>query len=109
MIGSLCLLINCKSSKNTSTNTEKKMSYYTDIKPIMLENCAISGCHNSATHKKNLDFSKMEDVIKMGMSGKLVSVVNHEKGLEPMPYKKPKLPKETIQKIDKWVKNGMVQ
>ena len=66
-----------------------------DIQPILTSSCAISGCHNSATHKDGYDFSSYTKTLSAVSSGKpasskLYKVITATSGSEdfmpPKPY-----------------------
>ncbi len=87
--------------------------YDRDIQPILTSSCAISGCHNSATHKDGYDFSsytKALSAVNAGNPGssKLYKVITASSGSEdfmpPKPYSG--LSKAAIDTIYSWIKRG---
>jgi len=84
-----------------------------DIQPILMSSCAVSGCHNAASHKDGVDlssFSKTSSQIKVGnpLSSKLYQAITATPGSEdfmpPKPYSA--LSKAAIDTIYSWIKRG---
>jgi hypothetical protein len=111
----IIFIASCKTSKDTTaTNVEThcsqiQVTYAEHIQPIILKNCATSGCHDPKTKEHGLDFNKFEDVKKEALSGDLLCTIKWEKGCPKMPMNMPKLSKEKITAIECWIKNGMPQ
>ncbi len=87
--------------------------YDRDIQPILTNSCAISGCHNSTTHKEGYDFStyaKTLNAIKSGNPGNSVlykvitASTSSENFMPPKPYSS--LSKAAIDTIYSWIKRG---
>lgn len=87
--------------------------YERDIQPILMSSCAVSGCHNAASHKEGVDFStysKTLSQIKAGnpSSSKLYQAITANPGTEdfmpPKPYSA--LSKAAIDTIYSWLKRG---
>ncbi len=104
----------CKSTKQTSATETKQVdcsgtayTYATDIKPILNESC--NGCHGPVKKRGGLDFTIDEVLYSQAKSGKVVCAINQVKGCEAMPQYNPKLPDETIKRIECWVNSGMPQ
>jgi hypothetical protein len=82
------------------------VSYATDINPIFLTNCAVSGCHDAATSAGGNNWETYTEVsTKINM---IICAINHNSGCFPMPRPigSPKLPDSTIQKIECWTEQG---
>jgi len=84
-----------------------------DIQPILMSSCAVSGCHNAASHKEGVDFSsytKTLTQLKAGnpSSSKLYQAITANPGSEnfmpPKPYSP--LSKAAIDTIYNWIKRG---
>lgn len=87
--------------------------YDRDIQPILMSSCAVSGCHDAATHKEGVDFSsytKTLKAIKAGnpTSSELYHAITATPGTEhfmpPKPYSA--LSKAAIDTIYSWIKRG---
>jgi cytochrome c5 len=87
--------------------------YDRDIQPILMSSCAVSGCHDAATHKEGIDFSsytKTLQSIKAGNPGgsELYEAITESQSSEhfmpPKPYSP--LSKAAIDTIYSWIKRG---
>jgi mono/diheme cytochrome c family protein len=108
----ISLLGACKSTKQPVATvvtvlldcSNKSLSYTADIKSIIETSC--SKCHNS-NNKGGYNFLTFESVKKSATNGQLLGTIKHQKGFDAMPRMAPKLPQETIDKIECWINNGM--
>ena len=80
------------------------VTYSGTIKPILNQNCALSGCHNDASAMDGVKLENYDGAKAIAVDGRLVGVVTH--AIAPMPKDRPKLDDCTIQKISKWVAAG---
>lgn len=87
--------------------------YDRDIQPLLMSSCAVSGCHDAATHKEGYDFStyaKTLNALKAGSpsTSKLYRVITasqtSEDFMPPKPYSP--LSKAAIDSIYSWIKRG---
>lgn len=79
------------------------ISYSLSIEPLVIENCATSGCHgNSAAGGYRLDSYEKIEQHKFD----IITVIKHEDGLTPMPLGAPKLSITQIQSFVCWVEQG---
>lgn len=87
--------------------------YDRDIQPLLMSSCAVSGCHDAATHKEGYDFStyaKTLNALKTGSpsTSKLYRVITasqtSEDFMPPKPYSP--LSKAAIDTIYSWIKRG---
>ena|SRR5690349_18515314 len=98
----------CKSSQPTASTEpieEVRVSYETDIKPILVGKC--TPCHFPETGKK-----KMLDTyaaVKTDVNEILRRVKLHpeEAGFMPFKSKKPALTPEEVKLLDDWLRQGM--
>jgi len=74
------------------------------IHPIIIDNCAIPGCHFSVTAQSGLDFTTYDDVQTVGLDGRLVGRITGSSG--PIMPPSGALPPCEIEQIKKWVRNG---
>lgn len=104
----------------TSTNNNGSLKSGTnwacfdrDIQPILMSSCAVSGCHDSKTHKEGIDFSsyaKTLATISKGnpSSSKLYKAItanpSSEDFMPPKPYSP--LSRAAIDSIYSWIKRG---
>lgn len=96
----------------------KEISYIEHIRPIFKDHCL--NCHNPDKSKAGLDLSTMAGVLEGGSGGEIVkagvpdssslylSVIHHD-SVEPMPPKKPKLPKAKLDLIRNWIQGGLIE
>lgn len=108
---SFVFLAGCKHKPNFDSMS--KVSYATDIEPIIISNCTQSGCHGSV-HSEEFKLLTYNDVIKhtdvkagSPESSNLYNVIrsyNPEKMMPQKPYEA--LTEKQIQKIFVWIGQG---
>jgi len=89
-------------SSSTCSNISHK--YSTDVKPIVLNNCAISGCHVSGGGAPG-DYTKYSDLAAVAQNGKLRNRVVVKKDMPPSSSGK-SLTQDQINIIDCWIADG---
>ena len=99
---------------NSGTPCEPGVVYYfRDVQPILVSNCAVSGCHDNVTKKEGIDYSSFASAIATGKikpfkpnSSDMYEVL-FESGDEKMPPS-PRQSLTTAQKatIEKWISQG---
>ena len=85
-----------------------------DIQPILTSNCALSGCHNAASHQKDVILTDYNQVFQTGdiepfdLSGSDLYEVITDNDLEDRmpPSPAPALNNEQINLIAKWILQG---
>ena len=99
-----CTDEDCKTSDN--------LSFSSDIQPVFNDNCATSGCHNSASKEGGLDLSAGKSYAELNKSGsgyintsKPTSSVLYSAMKSDMPPSG-KLDDCTLEKIEKWMAQG---
>lgn len=116
------IAISC-SSNSTGTISEPEfpesnLSWQVHIRPILLNNCAVIGCHDSATRQNGLDFS-MNPPSFQNFSGELVVIpfnstqsrlfrllFNGENGIPRMPKDRSALFDSERTAIGTWIDEG---
>ena len=87
--------------------------YDRDIQPILMSSCAVSGCHDAATHKEGIDFSSYTKTLKEIQGGNpnsselyhsITATPGTEHFMPPKPYSA--LSKAAIDTIYSWIKRG---
>lgn len=78
------------------------VSYATDIKPILEQNC--NGCHGKAG---GYNFADMADVTRSAKNGSLLGTIKWDHGFPQMPARAAQLDATTISKVECWINNGM--
>lgn len=87
----------------TTACTIDKVSYLTDIKPILQAACY--SCHNTSFQSGSVSLDTYEGVYEAA-NNHLLPAINHEPGHVPMPLGGNKLPACDIAKITKWINAG---
>lgn len=92
------------------------MTYTTNIKPILDQNCALSGCHDAASASSGYDFSIYDGstgsnsgALQAAQNGSLLGTVTHASGYSPMPKGSAQLSTCNIDKLTAWVNQGAQQ
>jgi hypothetical protein len=84
-----------------------------DVKPIITQNCAISGCHAAGTYSEGINLETYEKIISTGkvkpndLNGKFfksITETDPEDIMPPPPLKK--LSNDQINTIAKWIQQG---
>lgn len=99
-------ILSCKKEKTmepTSCDTIPH-TYSKDIKPIVLTNCAISGCHVQGGSGPG-DFTQYAPLANYAQNGKLRDRVINKKDMPP-PSSGKKLTQTELDKIDCWIRSG---
>lgn len=81
-------------------------TFTADVKSIMDNNCATSGCHNSGTQANGIDLSTYDLVKSESSRARFLGSIRHESGFNRMPQGANKLSDANIEKIACWVENG---
>jgi len=93
----------CRKDKTAEVQCAEQISFSNDVQPIIMNSCAVSGCHAGANPANNMNFTSYENVflhrILIGRS------VRHESGVTPMPVG-PQLSADQISKISCWIEQG---
>ena len=87
-----------------------------DILPILRSNCAIDGCHNSASAQKNIILESYQTVMeskivrpfRLGNSELYEVITDSDPDDRMPPPPRPRLAQEQIQLIAKWINQGAV-
>jgi hypothetical protein len=95
------------SSDDNTTNpidSIPSVTYTNSIKKLFDFNCALSGCHNSGSIFGSLaNYTSAKSFVSIG---RILGAIKHENGYSAMPRDKPKLPKDNIDNIEKWIDDG---
>lgn len=82
------------------------VTFAADVLPVFQQNCAIAGCHSSASMQSNLDLGTYEDINTIALDGRLMTRITKPEGDPLMMPPGAKLPDCTIDKIQAWINNG---
>lgn len=93
---------------NASICDTASVSTYKDhVYPIVKTRCI--ACHNSNNYKTlggNLNLDSYAGIKPIAANGILLSSINHESGVSPMPQNSPKLSSCDILTIKRWIDDG---
>ncbi len=79
-------------------------TFMATIKPIFTENCALSGCHNTANRQSGLDLNSYADIESIAKDNRLHDrITGNQVAIMPPGGM---LSQCDIDKILKWVRNG---
>ncbi len=81
--------------------------YKNNVEPILIANCALSGCHDAITSVRGYNYFDYCITVSVAKSGDLLKVIRREPGVRPMPFPPgtPPLSDENISIIETWVGN----
>lgn len=82
------------------------VSYALTIKPILLQNCALAGCHASSAPTGGYTLDNYAGVKSIVLSGRLIGAINHRAGYATMPKDAAMLSVCQIGQITSWVNQG---
>ena len=113
-------IVSCKKDKaakvsdagTTTTTTASpcdsiNTDFTTQIQPVFMSSCAVSGCHNSTSNASGYTFETYAQI--SSNSSIAMATIKYVNGFSPMPKFSAKLPDSTIQKLDCWIDKGMPQ
>lgn len=90
-----------------------KVYFELEVLPILLSNCAFSGCHDAASAEDGVILDSYDQVIKTGKvkpfkpnDSKLYKVLVDNDADDRMPLDRPPLPQDQIALISKWIQQG---
>ena len=85
---------------------DSNVSFSENVFPIINHDCR--PCHSGAAAEEGIELDDYAEIQSLAFSGDLTTVVNHQPGLTPMPYGKPKWNECKITTIQKWIDEGML-
>lgn len=101
----------CKEEDLPQVDPEPKpVTYEADIKEVFGNNvgrCSNSGCH--AVGSTNGVTANFDGAKAVAESGKLIGALEHETGFSAMPKFRDKLPTSQINKVKKWIEDGLLE
>ena len=90
----------------SSTCDTTNVSFAVTIQPILLQNCALAGCHASSSPTGGYTLDNYNGVRSIVLSGKIVGAINHEAGYSSMPKDAAQLDACVIGQITSWINQG---
>jgi hypothetical protein len=82
------------------------VSYTTVISPILLQNCALPGCHASSSPTGGYTLDNYNGVRSIVLSGRIIGAISHLAGYSPMPKDAAMLDACQIGQITSWINQG---
>jgi hypothetical protein len=80
------------------------ISFAAKVEPLIMANCATSGCHDAATQQSGYNLTTHSNIAANAPI--ILSVMRWESGATPMPYQLPQLPDSLIQQFSCWMDQG---
>jgi uncharacterized membrane protein len=96
----------------SGTTCNKDSVYYVnEIQPILLSSCAMSGCHDAASHKEGVNVTTYAGVMKIVKAGnangsKLYTEIIRTDGDRMPPPPMAAMPADQVAKIKTWINQG---
>ncbi|MBK6731077.1 MAG: hypothetical protein IPG60_08945 [Bacteroidetes bacterium] len=103
-----CYYDNAEELLGTQVCDTAAVSFNLDVLPILLTNCATTGCHNEESHQSDIILNTYANVMASDVviSGLLVGAVDWLDGFSPMPENASQLPACDRALITSWVNQG---
>ncbi len=81
-------------------------TYTVDIKPILDNSCALSGCHDMASAEKGIVLSTYALAAGESKNDRFLGSIQHKRGYKMMPEEAPQLSNDKVQLLTCWVQSG---
>ena len=88
----------------TVDNCSDTIHFATEILPLMVQNCATSGCHDAGTQAAGYDLTTHASI--SGSASIVLSAIRWEGGTVPMPQGNPQLADSLVNKFSCWINQG---
>lgn len=82
------------------------VKYSTHVVPILNQNCALGGCHNTASKAAGVAYDTHAETLITVNNNKLMNTIKHVSGFSQMPKGGSKLSDCDINKIQIWINKG---
>jgi hypothetical protein len=106
----VALAIGCKKATPTTYDcTGIAPTYTADVKPILDNNCATSGCHSASSKAHGKDYSSYSATKAIAADAEFMGSMQHISGYDAMPKGGSKLSDAQLKTLSCWVANGMLQ
>lgn len=107
----LLFATSCKKDKVAAAivdpNCTDTISFVQKIQPMILQNCATSGCHDAGSQASGYDFSNYAGIAPNVSI--MLSAMRSETGVVPMPQGGPQLEDSLIQQFSCWASQGALE
>ena len=93
-------------------DSTRRVCFTRDVKPMLLSNCALAGCHDPASRQRGYDFTQDLMVVRATTPGEpemslLYLMITHRDGHERMPPPpRARLADEQIALLGRWITEG---
>jgi hypothetical protein len=82
------------------------VSYDSTIRPILLQNCALTGCHASSSATGGYTLDNYNGARSAVLSGRIIGAITHTAGYAQMPKDRPMLDECQVALITTWIGQG---
>jgi len=82
------------------------VTFTNSVLPVMLQSCALAGCHNSATASNGYVLETYNGIKSCVDAGRFMGSIHHQSGFIEMPQNAPQLNDCNLTKITIWVNAG---
>ena len=94
-----------KVNPNCEAPADGIANWATDVRPIIVVYCA--ECHRPERASGGIILSAFDAIEPVARSGRLLGVIRHEPGYNPMPYNNPRLDSCSISIFELWIEQGI--
>lgn len=107
---SVVSILSCKKDKVpavlpiVASECPDTISFSTQIEPVIVANCSVSGCHDNFSQASQLSLDGHGNI--SANASDILTVIRHEGGLPPMPQGGNKLADSLIQQFKCWKDQG---
>lgn len=108
------IVVSDSTDSGDSTDTGVAFCFERDVQPILVSNCATSGCHDATTHEEGYNFTTYESTIHKGVvssnasQSKIYKVIttspNEDDFMPPSP--RAALSSDEVAAIARWINEG---
>jgi len=99
-----CTKDNVSQYSTSGSACSDTISFSATIQPLILQNCATSGCHDAGTQASGYNFTNHGTIA--ANASLMISAMRWESGVAQMPQGQPQLPDSLIQKFSCWIDQG---
>lgn len=98
------LFFSCSKDKTLEPQCLEEISYLNDVEPIIMNSCAVSGCHNAESQANDIILENYDQIF--ALRDLILKAVRHEAGVVAMPIGEDQLSGADIRKITCWIEQG---
>ncbi len=90
-----------------ASNPKDSICFYEEVRPILISNCAKSGCHNDTTHRVGIVLNSYLNTTRTISGNLLMQSITDNGELRMPPLPSPQLDSAQVATIQKWIYEGM--